>query len=333
MATYNGEQYILEQLQSLADQTHLPLELVVGDDGSKDRTLEIIEKFRAYAPFPVRVHQNETNLGFARNFLATAKRCNGDWISFCDQDDVWLPKKLAEVSGAIKKVPNSCMVLQNAWLCNGDLSARGSKFPDRLTAGVHERASQYGFWVWLGCLQTVHRNVIELWDGGPLPANYFPGHPEYSHDKWTCMIANALGGIIVLDETVALYRRHEGALTGDYVRRSVAQRVAQARGVSSDHYDFLAEVAEDCADYMRRLGDRTDDSAWASAFLDGSKEFIRLAEVQRLRGRLYVAPRFRERLSVSLKIALGGGYIGPPFRSMGLRSAAKDAARLITGTR
>ena len=93
MATYNGEKYIKEQLQSLSNQTSLPFELVVGDDGSTDATLDILKEFCAHAPFPVRIHQNQANLGFARNFLDTARRCKGDWIAFCDQDDVWLPDK------------------------------------------------------------------------------------------------------------------------------------------------------------------------------------------------------------------------------------------------
>lgn len=333
MATYNGEQYILEQLQSLANQTHLPLELVVGDDGSKDRTLEIIEEFRAYAPFPVRVYQNETNLGFARNFLATAKRCNGDWVSFCDQDDVWLPNKLAEATGAITKAPNSSMVLQNAWLCNDEILSCGKKFPDKLTAGIYQRSRQYGFWVWLGFLQTVHRDIIDLWDGDFLPQNYFPDHLEYSHDKWTCVIANAIGGIIVCDEPVALYRRHEAALTGSYTQQTVGERLAKARGVSGEHYDFLAEVAEECADYVHRLAERVDKATWASMFRDNSIEFKLLADIQRLRSRLYAAPRVAERLSLALKIARKGGYFGPNFHAMGLLSAAKDLSRVALGKR
>ena len=106
MATYNGEKYIKEQLQSLSNQTSLPFELVVGDDGSTDATLDILKEFCAHAPFPVRIHQNQANLGFARNFLDTARRCKGDWIAFCDQDDVWLPDKLATVIQAIEHTPN-----------------------------------------------------------------------------------------------------------------------------------------------------------------------------------------------------------------------------------
>jgi len=333
MATYNGEQHISEQLQSLAAQTHLPDELVVGDDGSTDATLDIIEGFSARAPFPVRIYRNETNLGYARNFLATAKRCQGDWVAFCDQDDFWLPTKLAETANAINHTPDCCMVLQNAWLCDGALLSHGRKFPDKLRTGFHARARQYGFWVWLGFLQTVHRDIIDLFDNGALPRNYFSNHAEISHDKWTCLIANALGGIVVLGDPVALYRRHEAALTGNYNRQSLGERVAKARAVVGEHYDFFADVAEDCAHYMQGLAERTDNAAWATAFRDNSNEFRHLSKIQQLRGRLYAAPRFRQRLSAALKIARDGGYSGQPFHAMGLRSAAKDLARIAVGPR
>ena len=333
MATYNGEKYIAEQLQSLADQSHLPFELVIGDDGSSDSTLDIIKDFRAHAPFSVHIHQNETNLGFARNFLATAKRCKGDWIAFCDQDDFWLPGKLAKTVDAICHTPNCSMVLQNALLCDKALNSRGRKFPNKLNAGIHDPGHQYGFWVWLGFLQTVHRDIIQLWDSGSLPKNYFPGHSEYSHDKWTCLIANALGGIIVCNEPVALYRRHEDALTGSYNQQSFGERVIKARGVLGGHYDFLADVAKDCEEYMKCLAERADKPAWASAFRENAKQFCRLSEIQRLRGQLYAGPRFRERLTTCMQIAGMGGYLGQPFHAMGMRSAVKDIIRVVAGSR
>ncbi|RMG82452.1 MAG: glycosyltransferase, partial [Chloroflexi bacterium] len=105
MATYNGEACLNEQLESLVRQEHQPYELVVGDDGSSDRTLDILRAFAARAPFPVRVTVNPERLGFGENFLQTARRCSGEWIAFCDQDDVWLPHKLAACATAIEKEP------------------------------------------------------------------------------------------------------------------------------------------------------------------------------------------------------------------------------------
>lgn len=329
LTTYNGARFLREQLESLVDQSHLPHEVVVGDDGSSDGTVEILENFRKRAPFPVHIHINETNLGYARNFLATAQRCRGDWIAFCDQDDVWLPNKLADAASAIERTPGCCMVLQNAWLCDGALASLNRKFPDKLRKGPHGACEQYGFWVWLGFLQTVDSHLFELWDNEGLPRNYFPNHSEISHDKWTCMFANAIGGIVVLDEQAALYRRHEAALTGDYNRKSFGERLTQARSVSADHYDFLADVAGDCARYVDSLSQRTKNPKWASAFHENSYDFLKLQKIQRLRSQLYAARRFVDRLSPFFEIWRQGGYFGAPFTAMGSRSAIKDAFHII----
>ena len=331
LATYNGARFLCEQLESLADQSHLPAELVVGDDGSTDETLEILEEFRKRAPFPVRIHRNETNLGYARNFLTTAQRCNGDWIAFCDQDDVWLPNKLADARNAIERTPGCCMILQNAWLCDSALASGNRKFPDKLRTGLHGREEQYGFWVWLGFLQTVDRRFFELWGSDTLPRNYFPRHAEISHDKWTCMVANAIGGIVVLNEPAALFRRHDEALTGDYDQKSLAERVAAARSVSADHYDFLADVAEDCARYIDRLSHLTENPRWASTLHENSCKFLKLQKTQRLRAQLYAARRFVDRLTPFFGILREGGYFGLPFTAMGSRSAIKDALRVVFG--
>ena len=331
LATYNGAKHISAQLESLASQRHLPHEIVIGDDGSTDATLDIVEDFARHASFPVHVHRNETNLGYARNFLATAKRCRGDWVAFCDQDDVWLPNKLHDAASAIERAPGCTMVLQNAWLCDGDLSSRGRKFPNRIRAGIKGRLSQYGFWVWLGFLQTVSKEVISLWDGGHLPRNYFPDHREMSHDKWSCLIANALGGICVLGEPAALYRRHEGTVTGDYKQKSPSERLRKSLDVSSEHYDFLSSVAHECAEYLEQLAERAVNPSWSVAFQESACAFSKIERLQGVRAALYQERNVARRMSAFITIFREGGYIGAPFHAMGLRSAVKDVVRLSVG--
>jgi glycosyltransferase involved in cell wall biosynthesis len=94
MCTYNGEQYLQQQLASLAWQTYPPMELVVCDDRSTDATLQILEQFAAVSPFPVRLVQNPKNLGSAANFSQAVALCRGDSIALCDQDDIWHQDKL-----------------------------------------------------------------------------------------------------------------------------------------------------------------------------------------------------------------------------------------------
>jgi glycosyltransferase involved in cell wall biosynthesis len=77
LATFNGARFLKDQLASLVEQTFLPAELVVTDDGSTDETLAILEWFSHVAPFHVSVHLNHQRLGYGMNFLKAASLCSG----------------------------------------------------------------------------------------------------------------------------------------------------------------------------------------------------------------------------------------------------------------
>ena len=90
LATCNGEKYLAAQLKSLEEQILLPEELVVFDDCSVDGTVSVLREFAKNAPFAAEIHENLSPLGAAQNFAAA----KGDYIAFCDQDDVWQKDKL-----------------------------------------------------------------------------------------------------------------------------------------------------------------------------------------------------------------------------------------------
>lgn len=94
LCTYNGEEFLPKQLDSIKQQTKPIHELVVCDDGSRDATIEILEKFRKSVNFPVIIHQNSSNLGSSKNFEQCLQKCSGEIIFLCDQDDVWMPNKV-----------------------------------------------------------------------------------------------------------------------------------------------------------------------------------------------------------------------------------------------
>ena len=129
MATYNGAKFLREQLDSIAAQTLPPYELVICDDGSTDSTLAIAREFAKEVNFPVRIYLNEHNLGFADNFLKAASLCEGDWIAFSDQDDVWLPHKLATVSRRFND--GVLLVLHSSDLVDASLKANCKRWPDK----------------------------------------------------------------------------------------------------------------------------------------------------------------------------------------------------------
>ncbi|MDO4857784.1 MAG: glycosyltransferase family 2 protein [Thermoguttaceae bacterium] len=110
LCTYNGERFLQEQLDSLGAQTRLPDEVVVGDDGSADRTMEILEHWAEKVPFPVRIQRNTKGLGPAKNFEAVMERCTGDIVFLCDQDDVWFPEKIQKMSAVFEARPEIGLV-------------------------------------------------------------------------------------------------------------------------------------------------------------------------------------------------------------------------------
>jgi len=135
MATYNGARFIAEQLESLSRQTLPPCELVIGDDGSTDDTLNIVEAFARTAPFPVRIHRNPQRMGHADNFLHTATLCSGDLIAFCDQDDVWLETKLARCCQAFQD-RDVVLAVHAAHVVDTNLTRLGRRTQDTTVAGT-----------------------------------------------------------------------------------------------------------------------------------------------------------------------------------------------------
>ncbi len=106
ICTYNGEKYLSEQLASIAAQTRLPDEMVVCDDCSSDATPDLVEEFARSAPFPVRFFRNPINLRSTKNFEHAIALCDGDFIALCDQDDIWLPEKLARQLAILESDPS-----------------------------------------------------------------------------------------------------------------------------------------------------------------------------------------------------------------------------------
>ncbi len=116
LCTYNGERFLREQLESYARQTRLPDEVVVCDDGSKDRTLAIMEEWGATVPFQVRIVRNEQNLGYAQNFGKAVSLCTGDVIFLSDQDDVWEPEKIEKMLRVFEEEPEVNLVVSDGYI-------------------------------------------------------------------------------------------------------------------------------------------------------------------------------------------------------------------------
>ena len=107
MATYNGADYLIEQLDSLRDQTMPIDEVIICDDGSKDNTVQMIRDYIKENALGERwtLIENEVNLGYANNFHKALNLTTGDYIFFSDQDDIWMTNKIEEMTKVLNENP------------------------------------------------------------------------------------------------------------------------------------------------------------------------------------------------------------------------------------
>ena len=132
LATYNGESYIAEQIDSIIQQTHTNWKLIIRDDGSKDRTQEILKQYSLKDGRIFIVEDNEGNLGFNKNFLTLVSKTSANYISICDQDDVWMPEKVSLSLAKLKEIENSgdspALVHCDAMIVDGSLNVMAERW-------------------------------------------------------------------------------------------------------------------------------------------------------------------------------------------------------------
>ena len=200
MSTYNGEKYIKEQIESLLAQEDIDIKISIRDDGSKDRTLEIINEFRDDR---IKVVVGENNLGPAQSFLKMLRECEkSHYYAYCDQDDVWKPRKLIEAIKKINETDNQKAILYMSTYEVVDsqlnvLFVRNMEFekPFRLQDTIIHRAPS-------ACTMVFNHALREV---------ICQSHPQYvrMHDYWTLLIAEAFHFRIVVDDKAQiLYRQH-----------------------------------------------------------------------------------------------------------------------------
>lgn len=116
MCTYNGEAFIEEQIQSILNQTHKDFRLIIVDDISKDRTVEIIQKMMQLDN-RIELHQNPKNLGYFNNFLSGLDYVTSEYLFFADQDDVWVDNKLeVQLADLMQEDKSVLMNFSNSYL-------------------------------------------------------------------------------------------------------------------------------------------------------------------------------------------------------------------------
>lgn len=238
LATCNGAAFLVEQLHSLQAQADQDWILVVRDDLSTDTTGNILDDFAAVlGPARiVRLPSGPKRLGAAANFVALLQAAPAARrYAFCDQDDVWLPDKLARAARLLDREPEALPALYcarqrivDAALRERDLSPALLRPPSLRNALVQNVAT--------GCTIVMNEAARQAILAAPAP-------PGTLHDWWAYLVTTAVGGRVLVDsKPVMLYRQHAGNVVGAVP--SVADRALRAlrRGPERFMRLFMAHV-------------------------------------------------------------------------------------------
>ncbi len=323
MATYNGARFIREQLDSLAAQTLLPCELVVCDDGSSDATLSIVEDFARAAPFPVHVHRNEKRLGYADNFLKAASLCVGDYVAFCDQDDVWLAEKLAICSKPLCEAGVTLVVHQGSVVLE-DLTPRGARFPKIAATGVVGPMDQSRIFRFKppGFVMTFRRGILTLIHDGVRPCGLRAGQ-ILAHDHFIYMVSASIGRVAYLRDVLVQYRQHSSNTCGAEVKEGLGGAVKDGlRSHSANEVLASAQACRQWASYLvRASAGATEYSARCEAAAGIYNAFSKKLTN---RSRLYSSSVVGQRWVRLLTDICRGRYWSPGTWGLGWRALAKD---------
>ena len=317
MSVCNGEAHLGALLESLESQTRPPDELVVNDDASEDGTAALLDAFARGASFPVRVESAGERLGHAEGFLRAASLCDGDAIAFCDQDDVWLDRKL-EVAGAALERPGVTAVLHRVRVVDDQLREVAPPWPAMPRAGVVPPLRFTGLHLDApGMALLFRRSLLDLADPARRPHSRYNTAARMMHDEWVMVIAGVMGSIHLLPEPLVLYRQHGGNFAGWFERE---RRVTFEPLIGV--YEAAAEYTDACARHLAEIEVR--DPELARRVEAGVRHYGAQAERWRLRMALYGTSGLRARARVFRKLVAARAYGPRVGGGFGGRAIAKD---------
>jgi glycosyltransferase involved in cell wall biosynthesis len=247
LCTYNGERFLPQQLASIAKQIRPPDELVVCDDRSTDRTVALLREFAASSPYPVRIFENEHNLGYAANFERAIRLCEGDLIALSDQDDIWYPIRLERSEKEFAAHPQAGLVFSDADVINDSNELAGPTLWQRLGfAGKRAQDLLDGHYVVLAKHRFVTGATVMF--RAALRDRLLPIGDGWIHDEWIALIAAAFSDLRPIDQPLIRYRIHDSQEVG--LRNKLEQRI-QGNSRAQRHWGRLAESVKE----LRQLSD------------------------------------------------------------------------------
>jgi len=205
LSTYNGEQFLQQQLDSLYEQSYPNVKILVRDDGSSDSTREILESARLKGS--IEQLEEHHNMGIPHSFFALlhhAAQTKTAYIAFCDQDDVWQPNKIERAVSLLHSLDRPALYCSQVEVVNEQLQTiKLSAEPRKIGFGnaLVENIA-------MGCTIVLNRKAIDLLCQQALP------NEVCIHDWWCYLVISCFGKVIFDDTALIKYRQHDGNAIG-----------------------------------------------------------------------------------------------------------------------
>lgn len=233
IATYNGERFLREQLDSLYTQTMLPDEVIVCDDRSTDNTKDILEEY--HHKYGLKYIINEQSLGCSDNFMKAFSLCTQKYVMICDQDDIWFPNKVETLYKEICRIDSDMPTAVSS--CRIDVNAKGEIISQHISPDTEGwqgtlmatgRRSQ-------GCTMIMNHplvnKVLEEWSVNP------KSH-KLMYDSLIAVTAAIFGKKKNLGAALMYYRHHDKNVWDPYRgKKTFRQKVKEV----ATYYGFLQE--------------------------------------------------------------------------------------------
>ena len=214
LCSYNGEKYIHQQIDSILSQTHKPSEIVVCDDGSTDRTPEILAEYQKQYPEIFRIHFNEINLRSVKNFEKAISLCSKDIIFLSDQDDIWAENKAEKIVSFLDNHAEIDAVATNGFCIdeNGTVHEKYSLWD--ASVFLKEKGKNIDYFEIIS-LCNIATGASMVFRASVKPEIIpFPVLKDYHHDEWIALNAARKGRFAFLNDKLFYYRTHQEQQVG-----------------------------------------------------------------------------------------------------------------------
>ncbi len=257
LSTYNGERFLREQLDSIAAQTLVPHMLMIRDDGSSDRTFDIIEEFRSGSQIDI-VFYREKNVGPQISFrvlMNYAADTDADVFFLCDQDDIWESNKVELFCNNFSRLDSPELVFSRQLLVN----------ENNVPIGLSSRVRRVGFGnalienVVTGCSAAFNKACLEL--AREDIESVSKRNIVSMHDWWLYIVASAFGKVIYIDLPLTRYRQHGGNVLGKSTSQGarIAKRIR--RFIKGGDYQISTNSAAVLTTFGHRLSPKYFNAA------------------------------------------------------------------------